>query len=145
MGVVVLNNSITQVVEGEQYLRLVGVNDPLYRNTHTIMAHNLATALKDIDKDDFTILLSHRPELFPLYADHKINLAFSGHAHGGQIALPILGAVFAPGQGFWPQYSHGTYHDGDSTMVVSRGLGNSVIPLRLFNRPELVLVELKNP
>lgn len=145
IGVVVLNNSATQVVEGEQYLYLVGVKDPLYRDTQTRMARNLATALKDVDEKDFTILLSHRPELFSLYADHKFNLAFAGHAHGGQIALPILGAVFAPGQGLWPQYTHGTYHDGDSTMVVSRGLGNSVVPLRLFNRPELILVELKSP
>lgn len=145
MGVVVLNNSNSPVLKGTQHLRLVGVNDPLYRDTQARMTEYLAVALQGVGKEDFTILLSHRPELFSLYARHNINLALSGHAHGGQVVLPILGAVFAPGQGLWPQYTHGSYQDGDSTLVVSRGLGNSVVPLRLFNRPELVLVELKAP
>lgn len=67
----------------------------------------------------------------------------SGHAHGGQVRLPLIGALYAPGQGFFPDYTAGLYEVGDTQMIVSRGLGNSLIPLRFNNRPELVLAVLR--
>lgn len=91
--------------------------------------------------DDFNILLTHRPELFELY--HKFDLIFAGHAHGGQIRLPLIGGLFAPGQGLFPKYTSGMYSARGSTMFVSRGLGNSVFPFRIFNRPQLMVVELQ--
>ena len=91
----------------------------------------------------YTILLSHRPELLDLYAFQKIDLVFSGHAHGGQIRLPLIGALFAPDQGLFPRYTSGLYTEQSTSLIVSRGLGNSLFPLRLFNRPELVLVTLQ--
>ena len=66
----------------------------------------------------------------------------SGHAHGGQIRIPGIGGVYAPGQGFFPKYTSGEYAVGDTTMIVSRGLGNSVLPLRVNDRPEIVIVTL---
>ena len=68
----------------------------------------------------------------------------SGHAHGGQIRLPGLGGLYAPGQGFLPEYDAGLYSSGDTSLVVSRGLGNSLFPLRINNRPEVVLAELNH-
>src|SRR4029453_78261 len=106
---------------------------------------HIGAAMKGVDqsKDVYTILLSHRPEWFSVYVQNQMDLTFSGHAHGGQVRLPFVGGLVAPGQGFLPKYDGGKYKEGSSTMIVSRGLGNSIIPQRLFNRPEVVLVELK--
>lgn len=92
--------------------------------------------------EDFAVLLAHRPEYLPLYNRLQADLILSGHAHGGQIQLPGIGGLYAPGQGFFPRYTHGAYTLGHSTMVVSRGLGPSVFPQRLLNRPEVGIIEL---
>ncbi len=94
------------------------------------------------DESRYTILLSHRPELFETYLDSGIDLVFSGHAHGGQFRLPFIGGLVAPNQGLFPKYDSGLYTDGGTSMVVSRGIGNSIIPFRFHNCPEIVLVEL---
>ena len=74
-----------------------------------------------------------------------MDLSFCGHAHGGQWRLPLVGGLYAPGQGFFPQYTAGLYLEGEQAMVVSRGLGNSLFPLRLFNRPEVIALTLHTP
>jgi predicted MPP superfamily phosphohydrolase len=89
------------------------------------------------------LLLIHRPELFELYAEFGIDLALTGHVHGGQFRLPFMGGLYGPDQGFLPEYDAGLYTIGETSMVVSRGIGNSVFPIRFNNRPEIVLVELK--
>ena len=73
-----------------------------------------------------------------------IDLVFTGHAHGGQIRIPFIGGVIAPAQGFFPKYTEGVHKEKNTTMVISRGIGNSLFPFRVNNRPELVVVELKN-
>ena len=97
------------------------------------------------DPNDFRILLAHRPEWLSLYAEYGYDLVFSGHAHGGQICFPGLlpNGLNAPGQGWFPKYTRGAHAQGATTMIVSRGLGPSVIPTRFFNRPELVVCVLK--
>ena len=74
---------------------------------------------------------------------HEIDLTLSGHAHGGQFRLPFIGGLFAPGQGFFLEYDSGVFCEEGTQMVVSRGLGNSLFPLRLNNRPEIVVAELR--
>ncbi|HAA38239.1 MAG TPA: hypothetical protein DCE00_05150 [Firmicutes bacterium] len=73
----------------------------------------------------------------------QLDLGCSAHAHGGKIRRPFIGGLIAPNQGFFPQFTQGVHTDHTTAMVVSRGLGNSVFPLRVFNRPELVVVTLK--
>ena len=90
----------------------------------------------------YSVLLAHRPELIETYAAYGADLVLSGHAHGGQVRLPFIGALYAPGQGFLPEYDSGLYTVGETDMIVSRGLGNSLIPLRVNNRPELVIAVL---
>jgi hypothetical protein len=91
----------------------------------------------------FNILLSHRPEKFPMYVEAKYDLIFSGHAHGGQWRIPFIGGIYSPSQGFFPKYTNGKYIKENSTLIVSRGLGNSSFPIRINNPIELVLVTLK--
>ena len=95
------------------------------------------------EQDRFTILLSHRPELFETYVDHDLDLVLSGHAHGGQFRLPFVGGLVAPNQGFFPEYDAGLYSMNHTNMIVSRGIGNSILPFRFNNRPEVIIIELK--
>ena len=95
-------------------------------------------------RDAPALVLSHRPEYFPLYAAYGADVVFSGHAHGGQIRIPFVGGLVAPGQGAFPHYDSGLYREGDTGMVVSRGLGNSLFPVRILNPPDIVLVTLRS-
>lgn len=92
--------------------------------------------------DGFKILLSHYPEDIDYYVTAKYDLVLSGHAHGGQFRLPFVGGLYAPGQGIFPKYDAGLYSQGNTDLVVSRGIGNSLFPVRFNNPPEVVLVEL---
>ena len=89
-----------------------------------------------------TVLLAHRPEFLAQYADHGADVVLSGHAHGGQVRLPLIGPLFAPHQGWFPALTEGVHRQGDTAMVISRGLGNSVVGVRVNNPRELVVVEL---
>ena len=93
-------------------------------------------------EEDFTLLLSHRPELFDIYTEAGINLILTGHAHGGQFRLPFIGGLAAPNQGLFPKYDAGVFSENVTHMVVSRGIGNSIIPIRFNNPPEIVVVKL---
>ena len=91
----------------------------------------------------FNILLNHRPQFAPDYAAAGIDLSFCGHAHGGQFRIPFVGGLIAPDQLFFPTYSEGIHRFGDRATVISRGLGNSLIPIRINNPPEVVSVTLR--
>lgn len=93
-------------------------------------------------KNEFCIALSHRPQYFPDYIKTGLPLVLCGHAHGGQVRLPVVGGLFAPEQGILPKYTAGVHEDNGTIMVVSRGLGNSGFPIRFANRPELVVLTL---
>ncbi len=147
-GVIILEDAQAEISMEEQTITLIGVNDPsfqtdyLFGDSETVMSSKLTEL--HTDGDGFTILLSHRPELFDTYADHDMELILSGHAHGGQFRLPFIGGLVAPNQGLFPQYDAGIYTDGNTNMIVSRGIGNSILPLRINNRPEVILIELQS-
>ena len=98
--------------------------------------------LELIDPDHFNLVLSHRPELFPMYVSCGADLVLSGHAHGGQIRIGNFGLV-APQQGLFPKYTSGLYSDGKTRMFVSKGLGDTVLVPRINNPHELNLICLK--
>ena len=97
----------------------------------------------EAENGQLTVLLAHEPQLIDAYAGEEIDLVFAGHAHGGQIRLPFTQGLFAPGQGVLPKLTSGMHRRGTTTLIISRGLGNSVFPFRVFNRPEIVVAELK--
>ena len=103
----------------------------------------MSEILKD-SENDFTVLLSHRPEHLSVYAKHSIDLCLTGHAHGGQIRLPFIGGLFAPNQGFLPKFDAGLFKEQNTTMVISRGVGSSQFPLRFLNPPEIPVAVLKH-
>ena len=146
-GVTVLKDAQTEISLTGESITLIGVNDPSYQTDYlfgdakTVMN----TKLEELhtEQDRFTILLSHRPELFETYVDHDLDLVLSGHAHGGQFRLPFVGGLVAPNQGFFPEYDAGIYTEGNTNMLVSRGVGNSILPFRINNRPEVILIELQ--
>ena len=89
------------------------------------------------------ILLAHMPQFIEKYASAGYDLVLSGHAHGGQWIIPFTRqGIYSPGQGLFPKYTQGVHTCGKTRMVISRGLGNSEFPVRLFNRPEIVTVNL---
>ena len=145
-GVTVLENQSSVITRSNSDIKIIGINDPSFNSDYLLDDEEfiIESQLKKVaqHKDDFTVLLSHRPEFFELYTDYEIDLVLSGHAHGGQFVLPFLGGLVAPGQGFFPEYDSGLYLEDDTKMVVSRGIGNSIIPLRVNNRPEVILIEL---
>lgn len=147
-GINVLRNSDNIIKRNGDYLLITGIDDPgsdgIWDNSYSysVLDRELMEVYGANKQAYFKILLSHRPEQFPLYAQYGVDLAFSGHAHGGQIRLPFIGGLYAPNQGFFPKYTSGKYSEGGSYMIVSRGLGNGSVPLRIFNRPEIVVVTL---
>lgn len=148
LGVIVLENE-SMVLE-EVPLRVIGLDDPSFgvrsdpsATPEQILQGALTALAPQAGEEDLrTVLLAHRPEYVELYAQHGADLVLSGHAHGGQVRLPGVGGLYAPGQGFLPEYTSGLYQIGGTSLVVSRGLGNSLFPLRVNNRPEVVLVKL---
>lgn len=145
-GVVLLENEQLSLECAGEKITLLGVDDPSFRAAY-LQGGEAAIVASELDKlkqDGYTVLLSHRPELFQIYTEYGMDLVFTGHAHGGQFRLPFVGGLVAPGQGFFPEYDAGLFTQQDTTMVVSRGLGNSIIPLRFNNRPEIVIVTLKS-
>lgn len=143
-GARVLRNEAEDIGRGGERIRLAGIDDPSFIRTGGTSEERAAAELEQLGDggDTFTVLLAHRPELVEVYAEYGAGLVLSGHAHGGQVRLPLLGGLYAPGQGLLPEYDSGLYSLGETQMVVSRGLGNSVAPLRVNNRPELVIVTL---
>ena len=144
---VVLENEERCIVRDHQRLYLYGLKDPGFYNKddHKLKSRDqLHAQLEAWKPEGFSILLSHRPEYFDVYASHAIDISFSGHAHGGQIRFPFIGAIVAPHQGFFPKYSAGMYQINTSRLFLSRGLGNSLFPFRIFNQPELILVSLES-
>ena len=139
-NITVLDNKSVIITKGSGKIRLAGVDDPFFYERFE--RFDLSFVESDGEEDIYTILLSHRPEYIEDYSRENIDLVLSGHAHGGLIRLPWIGGLTASGQGLFPKYAEGVYHMGDTDMVVSRGLGDSIVPVRINNNRELVIITL---
>lgn len=146
VGATVLADTNIPINRKDEAIYILGIDD-ISKNRgrygfNDILNTSISNAVGDLSRDDFKILLAHRPELISIYSSFDIDVVFSGHAHGGQIRLPFIGGLVAPSQGFFPKYTAGVYKVNNTIMVVNRGLGNSIIPQRVFNRSEVILVTL---
>lgn len=136
-GVIHLDDEYRQVLTTEeQGFVIVGLDD------RSLSDDTLDEVMEQVPKNVFSLLLAHEPQYIDKYANSGVDLVLSGHAHGGQVRLPLLGGLVAPDQGLFPKYTEGIHIRKNTTMIISRGIGNSVIPLRVFNRPEIVCVKL---
>ena len=162
-GVTILAGESQTVMVKGQTINLCGVEDPEsykvkydketdpegYENArkdrYRTFEKQLTAVKVQTREDAFTILLSHRPEMFESYVENGFHLALCGHAHGGQWRIPgLLNGLYAPSQGLFPKYAGGRYEKDGTTMIVSRGLARwmDIVP-RIFNPPELVVITVK--
>ena len=135
------------ILEDEAYIiddiNLIGLND-FYFVPSKQREERFTEIYQSLKKDDmFNMVMFHRPELFKAYCENEADLVICGHCHGGQFRLPFMGPVYAPNQGFQPQYAEGLHQNGNTSLIVSRGIGNSLFPFRLNNHPELVIITLE--
>ena len=146
-GVTVLDDKHTSIEKNGREIDLIGIDDPcfqtgyLFGDSKTVTENKMQKLVKNTD--NFKILLSHRPEFFSSFVNYNIDLVLCGHTHGGQFRIPGFRGLFAPNQGFFPKYDAGLFFEKNTNMIISRGLGNSVIPFRINNPPEIVSIKLK--
>lgn len=167
LGIPILDSDCETLTFGQTTLHLCGVADPYFGpeelndlypektkeelreidNARTEQAYTAAldTLPERVESDCFTMLLVHRPEWIELYAQYGFDLVMSGHAHGGQVRIPgVINGLFSPGERWFPKYAGGRYQVSETTMIVSRGLSRESTAMpRIWNRPELVVIDLK--
>lgn len=146
-GITVLSGDVDTIEINGQLVNICGVDDPedyVYMAEGETIEEQLKRVDEKVDRSYYTILLSHRPEYYDLYSQYGFDLVLSGHAHGGQWRIPgILNGLYAPNQGLFPEYAGGLYEYEGGTLVVSRGLDRQGVKApRIFNRPELVVIEV---
>lgn len=142
-GVKYLSNEYLTISRGEDEILLGGVEDPL-AYADMLSPDELAHKMNDAAPDAFKILLGHRNYWMTEYPELPVDLIFCGHAHGGLIRIPGVGGLIGTDRRLFPDFDAGEYNNGRYTLIVSRGLGNSVPIPRIFNRPEIVCVELSS-
>ncbi|MDE7311901.1 MAG: metallophosphoesterase [Eubacterium sp.] len=147
--VYLLKNTFADFKKDGYTYRITGLDDPKFRGkdkNYTLLMKETLDKIVRRQKEggaDYQILLSHRPELFLLYSSYPFDLVLCGHAHGGQFRPPFTDGLYAPNQGIFPKYTSGAHKNNHTTEIISRGLGNSSFPLRLFNFPEIVKIVIK--
>ncbi len=146
LGVEVLRGDSSVVtLPNKERINVFGIDDPYF---HCGNAGQVAQATEklcsslEVNSKDFNILLAHHPEQLEIYSKYKFDLVYSGHAHGGQGRLFGVGLI-APDQGFFPKYTSGLYEEDETNLIVSRGIGNSIAPVRIFDRPHLIYTIIK--
>ena len=146
-GVTVLRGDTDFLEINKNKIAIHGIDDPeteRFESEGLSHEEQLESAGKNVNPDYFNILISHRSEYIPDYMEYGFDLTLSGHAHGGQARIPfLLNGLFAPNQGFFPEFAGGRYDFEGKTAIVSRGLSreNTKLP-RIFNRPEIVFITI---
>jgi predicted MPP superfamily phosphohydrolase len=152
MGVKYIDNEKVQISRGRSSISLYGLTMPLsYYSSQSDIVNNgyylsrdrITQRIGNPDKAQFNILLVHSPYFFSSYAEWGADLSFAGHLHGGVIRLPFLGGVISPDLTLFPKYDAGLFKKGGSEMIVGRGLGTSIVSIRILDQPEIVDVTLK--
>ncbi len=138
-GAVVLKDECIPLECKGDSITLIGLQD------ENLQGGTLRTLTQQMDPDDFSLLLAHEPQYLDHYSECPVDLVLTGHAHGGLFRFPFINGVIAPQQGFFPKYTEGMHQNGNTAMIISRGIGNSSITFRIGNQPEIVCVSLQRP
>lgn len=155
-GITVLDNQVCDMQIRGNVVSILGLNEGLgtdkkfykERMRGNFVYEDNSRYFEEFSRHEgIKIVMSHFPETFDnpkgyTYKNYDYDLQLSGHAHGGQFRLPVIGGVYSPGQGINPRFYQGLHGDRPK-MIVSRGLGNSSFPLRLFNCPEIVVIDME--
>lgn len=136
VGVTFLENEAARITVGQAELWIVGVGDPWTDEA------DLDKAMANVPRGAPTILLAHSPDILREATSHRIPLVLSGHLHGGQVVFPFAGPVVGMSK-YGTRFAWGRFTLNGTQLVVSRGLGEEAIPLRLFCPPEIVIVTLR--
>lgn len=135
-GITILDDSSRILDIDNNRIKVIGAS--FYANEN-----DYRDLFKDINPQEYNILLSHSPNRPIKYLDEDTDLILSGHTHGGQVRLPLIGGIIAPGQGAFPKYDKGIYQIGNTTLYIDSGLGNSVYPIRMFNRVQITNIDIE--
>lgn len=137
-GVHILENRCFKYIIGDSHIWIMGVDDPY------LGKDQLDRSFEGVSDSEPKILLAHAPNIFSKAIKGNIDLVLAGHTHGGQVRLPLVGAVVAPGQGLFPEFDYGKFTSSSTNMIINGGLGESVLPIRFYNSPEIVLITLES-
>lgn len=148
-GAKFLRNEMAEIEKDKSRIALFGIDDP-FSKIPDVISENIKTSLSKLPEfDGFKILLFHRANLFDNVKDAGFDLILSGHMHGGQIRLPIIGGVCGPTSGIlsksgvlFPKYTAGIYNHKNTSMIVNRGIGNTLPIPRFGNPPEVGIITL---
>ena len=147
MGIHILENETHDTVYGSMQLCIHGYEMPLkYYRKFCMLSYDtsdLEQRFGTPKKDAFHILLAHNPVYFETYSEWGADLTLSGHLHGGIIRIPGIGGVITPQAKLFPKYDRGMFEKNGKYMVVSAGLGEHTVPIRIFNPPQLICIEIK--
>jgi|LSQX01.2.fsa_nt_gb predicted MPP superfamily phosphohydrolase len=145
-GIRILQNEGVEIKRENQSIILYGLRDPIIKDAELDGSIQIESIRKFTDKwvspDFFSILIMHRANIYPYISDLTYDLVLSGHNHGGLIELPFIGGFISPEMKLFPKYTKGVYTENSSKMIVSRGLDKNIKKLRIFNAPELVIINL---
>lgn len=127
-------------------ITISGIEDSSYFERQTTFYKKLNNMSNNLKEDKFNILLSHRPTYMEKYKNTKFDLILSGHEHGGQWRFPFFAkdGLYSPSEAFFPKYTSGKINLGENNLIISRGLGNSRMPIRVLNYPEMVIINIKS-
>ncbi len=142
-GITVLDDKGEVIEKNGEKISIIGIGNA-FVSDNNIGLYMDPKRIKALSECEYTVALFHYPDNLEQFMYAHVDLVLCGHTHGGQFRLPFVGGLYIPSQGLFPKYDAGIFNEGDSTMIISRGLGNSRFPFRFNNRPEIVLVELKS-
>lgn len=135
-GIILLDDDTENITIGKNDIQMFG-------SSFLAKEEDFHRIFKDISQDKYNLLLSHSPNRPINYHHEYTDLILTGHTHGGQIRIPIIGPIVAPGQGFFPKYDKGIFELGDTTLYIDSGLGNSALPIRMLNRVQITNITVE--
>lgn len=148
-SVIVLDDEQMIAIVKDKKICIAGIEDPCIREMG-VSKRTWEKSKENLFKNKgelFSILLSHRPELFSLYDTWNFDLVLCGHTHGGKVRIPgVINGLWAIDQGWFPKYAGGLYLQegkaGNYAQVVSRGCSVNLNAPRIFNPPEIVVINV---